>query len=524
MGLMLLAFLCVAPDGNLPQFLATPPRDFAALVSPEMALETVGAPTDEAALIALLKTGAEESPGMADLAQAIRDLGAGEFAVRKKARETLAAAGAAARPLLEEAETSEDPEVAMSARELLAELRGAGMRITRDEAMEYAKRLFAMRLLEERKSEAALPALRTVAGGADITLRAAAQEAIAVIEGRGLPERSAKEGLEQVRDMLSAEMALVIVMDGTRNASTMTLAEYAEPLLKKISAADPNDAHVNDHDAGAAERMAEQMISAVGMCGNMRIDAITLVVPNKVVDDHGYAGLIFKGLCDPKRLGAVIGAEIDQARVVHGHTVYSERYDPAFCILDENTLLISVGGGRDGEHMVQFLNAMFAENKKPLGTLQDVAFESVLDDGRLIAAAGHWPTGLTGELAEHLARRQQRIGRENDPEIALMQLVLDSMDTTSVLATVTPEGKVLATATCDDGDAAMSLADSLNGVDGSLRSYIQQRVEGNRGRRGIWARVLGFDPHTPFWRANAASDTVTATAEAKRLGELFLID
>jgi hypothetical protein len=527
MELIFLAFLFVAPKTELPQILATPPRDFAALVAPDVALDQMGVATDEASLMKLLGVEVKDTVKGPDLSLAVKDLGAVEFETRKKAMETLQAAGIAARPLLEEAAKSDDPEVSMAARELLKAMRTAERRGIEQGDGEYVKRLFAIRLLEQKKSKKALPALRVLAQGSDITIREAAREAISVIEGKGLPKHSAKKGLEQVRKMLSSDIALVGVLDCTRNATAKTLMDYVQPVTNAMMAGDPKGRYTGRFNR-SQKRLQQGIPQAIALVGNMRVDSVTMIISDDIGDNSGYVGWIFKGLCDPKRLGGLLAKELRNKGAVGDYTTYAERYGPGICVMDEETVVMSVGDQREGQHIRQMMELLLNKEKKPLSPVLNQAFEGVLKDGHLLGTAGVWPKGVVGllkpELDRAVARNQNRQGDWAAIENAMLKLILDSFSVKIALGYIDKKGNVVVTAKCADAKSATALGKSLASMDEQMRAFMVKRVERRGGRNAMWATVFGHKPNEPLWKAAAKGDGVSAHAKIARVGELFLMD
>jgi hypothetical protein len=88
----------------------------------EQLLKAAGVGVDGPALLAFLRTQGPDPARLRQIKELIRQLGADDFDAREKAVEGLVARGAAARPLLQEATRSQDPEVARRARDCLRRL------------------------------------------------------------------------------------------------------------------------------------------------------------------------------------------------------------------------------------------------------------------------------------------------------------------------------------------------------------------------------------------------------------------
>jgi len=156
---LLFFFTALCSQGG--SILENPPADLASLLNPEQTLVALQHNSDNASLIALIQTGKPATAGVADadIAEAIAGLGSHEVAVRREARATLAKAGNAAHKALEEVKNHDDPEISMSARQLLAKIEAQEQEQTMQFDQAYLPRFMAIRLLGSLKCQDAVPAL-----------------------------------------------------------------------------------------------------------------------------------------------------------------------------------------------------------------------------------------------------------------------------------------------------------------------------------------------------------------------------
>ncbi len=142
----------------------------------EKTLQASGLRTDTASLLEFFRNRTLSEAQRSGLAEAVKQLGSGSFAVREKASQTLACAGNAAVPLLKAAAKDSDPEVARRARECL-EILESGVETERARA--------AARLLGRRRALDAASILLNYLPFAD---EAAESDLLAALRGAAMPD------------------------------------------------------------------------------------------------------------------------------------------------------------------------------------------------------------------------------------------------------------------------------------------------------------------------------------------------
>ena len=100
----------------------------------------------------------------------------------------------------------------------------------------YLKKLMAIRLLEQNKSAKALPALETAAKDADPTLRDAALDAIAAINGKPSLRPNGAALLKELARSVPADAGFVVALDFERDSKSTTVRALLENALKEMQA------------------------------------------------------------------------------------------------------------------------------------------------------------------------------------------------------------------------------------------------------------------------------------------------
>ncbi len=492
-----------------PDFLDTPPRDLAALLPPEAALAQLGATTDEAGLIALLQAGKPPQVDEAALKKAADALGAAEFAARAAAAETLRNAGDAALPHLRDAAASADPKVRATVQKLLEEIETQARQSAERGDTDYARRLFAIRLLEVRKAKNAMPALRAVAGGEDMTLADAAKQAITVIEGGEVARPPREEGIESIRALLPADAGFVILADLSGGTGLRTLQEYLTGGIESILG-EGADVSIVSQMCTSANRGLTDFIA---QCGNVRIDTVAVVSSSELGEDGGYVAWLFTGRWDAERMRAGLAGDFHRSFKVGEHEVLYESWGQAFCVMNDHTMVMTVGAPRDGGHMRQFLAGIGAEAERELPSAIAPAFDRVLRDGLKLAASGalseQQKAGIRQALEPELKERQQGgNGMPGDAvEIDGLAAILAVANTALIAGRLDAEGQIVLTATCDEQEKARELAERMSALDASIRNTIASMMNemGNAGPN------LGDAAREPLWQVDMKDKIVTVS-------------
>jgi HEAT repeats len=536
--------LLLLGGGTLDSVLQAPPGDLASLLTPKQVLEAAVVQTDEGTLIALASRGQTEVPGMEAIRKAAADLGAADFRTRKAAKDTLSNAGAAAKDMLQEAAQSDDPEVHVTAQELLRSIAGKAREEERSGDAEYLKRLYAIRALGEMKSQKAVPALKAAVDDVDPTIRDAAASALAAIAGKPAPRPDARKLLASMAPRLPQNLSLVAMLDMTSGSKPVTLAKAfamlaaemaKQPTLPGVPADEVQRELVQTLPGSRAE-----LQRLIGKAGNMRVDAVTMIMPtqwNLEGDRHEnadvYIAWIIQGLCSPKRLRAALASRrgIQKRALDSGRIVLYGRREFAICVLDENTVLWAVGPGRDG----RFIDSIVAQltrqvegrrvatplAAKTLGLLKPegtrLAVATLPDKLFAPAFLPEVQKELTGEIERTRNRPNFETRHDKKLETAFFELVLQSLTAYSLTGRLHVKGAVELKAQFADAEATKKLNTALEGMKASLDGFFTARLE--NGDDNI-KKTFAADLKGKWWTAKLA-DGVTLTGNLHTARKIF---
>ena len=431
-------------SGDMLKQLATaPPRDLASLLNPETALVAMQVKTDQDALIALLTAPKEGAAGEADAA-----------------------------------------------------------------GVEYVKKLLAMRRLEQMKSEQALAALDAVAGEKDITLADAARQAAAIIRGQPLNRPSGREILKELSGRLPDDLGFVAVLDCERDSGEKPAAQYLQEARQSLEKQFPAEViAAMPLNENAVTRMTQGLIRAIGETGNIRLDAVVMMVTrdyNPPVGT-GQIAFIFKGLGDPERLRRTMFGRLNAEREFKGHRicyrdfgedgVQRADYGEAVCFLDERTLVWASPERADRDegkpqYMERILEALARDTRAEQPPATREAFDLVTQKGRRFAASGALAEGqkaaMQGNLATDLEARRERMAQWNEDDrrlpnvraqVSMGQAMLDLTLADRFSCYLDADGVFQMEGVCADEKTAGEVADSFVVLDDDVRAAVRSAVE-----------------------------------------------
>jgi hypothetical protein len=216
----------------------------------------------------------------------IAALGADHFRMRKDASKALQEIGEPARPFLEAASTSEDPEISSRARSLLASLPSR-------QPSTAIRRLMAVRTLGELKDPKGLAVLESLLDSNEPFLADFARLAAQRIEGKPHEHVPLKHNPADLALLPSNTAALgQMVVPGDPDWHVEKLFEHM-PMFGAVE--------------GQADMLAE-MTEAVGLAaeqlGNVRLDALTLGFTENIARGDGAMILIAHGKWDVRKMTA----------------------------------------------------------------------------------------------------------------------------------------------------------------------------------------------------------------------------
>ncbi len=279
----------------------------------------------------LARLHAADAAATADL---VRQLGSAQHGEREAAQGKLEALGAAARPQLQAAAESPDPEVRERAKALLEKLAG------HDQAPAI-RRLMAIRTLGELKHAPALPVLRGLLNSKVPFEAEYAAWAVAAIEGKPhTPPAATPEQME--RDLWLLPGNCGIVGQLTRPPGPpLDVVRAAKDLGPLMGERNPEK---------AAEELVAGIIMLAEQIGNFRLDGLTVGVSDNVGEESGFVIVVGRGQCDPAALRAAIMKEGVQGAEKIGavEALRLDRECSAILASDERLVLVAGPTNRDG--------------------------------------------------------------------------------------------------------------------------------------------------------------------------------
>ena len=525
-GFSLIMLLLLLSGDIFKQAVKSPPRDLASLLDAKTVLTRMEVKTDEESLIAILGA-STPGPNEEQLKKAVTDLGAQDFATRRQAAQTLKEAGPTARPLLEQASQSEDPEVRLTAQGLLKEL-DAGRTKKAAANLEYLKKLMAVRVLEKMKSQRALPALDALAKEKDITLADAAGQAALVIRGQPVNRPSGRELLKDLSIRLPIDLGFVAVLDLERNVTDKTVAEYFADAKKALEKRlPPEKAEIPELSELRLDEATWELAKVVAETGNIRVDALVIAVSTDIGTDNGYIAFIFKGLADPERLQRTLFNRFVPVRVYRDNQVFYKGGDLAACFLDEHTFVVTMaenphaGGQQAAEWMDRILEPLVGDKRTVQPPATAEAFDLVIEKGHRLAAAGALTDAqkelirkvMTAELDRAKAKLERARGdeiAERTMEMAAAEAGLNLTRPDRFSGYVDMEGNVHVEAQCPDEKSAAETAGSFSTLEKELRRLLQVAFQ----RRGHAPAAFGeVDWGKPFWSVEAVGKVVRGSLD-----------
>ncbi len=264
----------------------------------------------------------DQAKEAAHIAALIEKLGADAYADREAAQKELEEIGPPAMAALEKATESEDPEVAVRAGRVVDGLRRQaaaaagvpGQRRRRPDGPQAKaiRRLMAIRTIGERKFEAAMPTLRKLTDSKTPFEAEYAARAIAVIEGKEFkieqPEMAARE-----KDLAALPQNMMAV-----GQISFRPGEGLARLMDGLTPPPVNP----EAWFSIRSMMVESVIGSLEFWGNVRLNHVTVFVPDDVGDNSGYAGFVLHGKWDMAAVKAAAGNAGGEKREVAGVNVW----------------------------------------------------------------------------------------------------------------------------------------------------------------------------------------------------------
>ena len=346
--------------------------------------------------------------------------------------------------------------------------------------MQYVRKLLAVRALQQMKGQGAIAALQEVAGGDDVTLRVAAQEAIAAIEGKAIPRPSGLETLKQSAALVPPDAGFVIVLDFERGAKMVTVRQCFDLVKDKL---EPFLGRMSEREIEEILTQAEQgIVAALASVGNVRLDSVTVAVSDDVGinEEDAYVAIMAKGLYDPDRVAGMARGLFMDEREIGGHRIlYDQGEEQAIGLLDEHTFLLSTGAGPDAVDRI--LEGIASREQAPPPAHAARAIGLIEEKEARVAVSGALSAAQKALIREEMQRDVQRLEeRQERPdthmEIAGTQVGIGLTNVEMFEAYMAADGKLAVRATCPDADVAAQLHASLTRLEQLYREMILEEL------------------------------------------------
>jgi hypothetical protein len=291
----------------------------------------------------------------ADIAPLIAKLGSGNYAQREEAAKKIIAQGPAAIPQLEKSYDDPDPEVANRVKSLAKQIRFNSKAAS-------VRRLMAIRTLGEMKEAQALPALQALANSKEPFVPDYAARAVALIQGKPLPERGASnEALKTDLSLLPANCGIV--------GQLAFCASNPIPFDQIIKNVPPMPGENREQ---TLKQLTDAVILLADQVGNIRVEAITFAVSDTVGPNDGFAIAIVRGQYDAAAVNSMMHNLIPNAQAIEGSDVYAPDDHSAFTFASDERAIGFVGAAQNKLPIKELL-ANARQNKGPLLTNPDIA-------------------------------------------------------------------------------------------------------------------------------------------------------
>ena len=291
-------------------------RDLASLVSPGHYWESKGVSVSVEQLSHELDP---IKPG--DISKYLADLDAGDPAVRQTAAVEIFKMGPAALSALTETVNSGSPEASERAASLQVQIRAASKPL-------FVRRLMAVRTLGEMKDARALPILRPLLNSTEMFESEYARQAIATIEGKACPPRTAT----------AAERAADLALLPARLDTVIQIAPSLGAVfsLEKLIALLPFD---QTRKAQAGSELNSTLLETLNIAGNVRIDAITVGIYPAPPGVPGNYIVVVRGQFDATALCAALGRVAPDSELIDGVRVFHIDEDAALLVPSDRRIV-----------------------------------------------------------------------------------------------------------------------------------------------------------------------------------------
>ncbi|MEN9361323.1 MAG: hypothetical protein RL095_2858 [Verrucomicrobiota bacterium] len=462
--------------------LTHPPEDLMSLASSESVLACWKQDASPAALVALLEGRAAGAPKSGfDPAAVQGQLAKGGPRERREARAKIAAATESDRGGLAELAADPDPEVAVPAKERLAQLDAAKAELAarKERHEEPDLRPWAARRLGELKHAAARPLLERLAKSEGGTLGRECTRALALLDGRKIENSAALEPSALVKG-LDADPMILAVAELRRGATAQTL----EARVAALPAGS-----VPQLNAEIKEQIARGISLAVDQVGNVEIHSLAFSMPADFLSDRGdneeHASLrvLASGWFDAEKIGLLLRQNKRRDPVeLAGLTFHRPDSDVALHC-SENLVAWVVATRNDIESVAGDVAARLGNPAAKLPPHAAEVLAKIASGQARAAAWGSLNERIRNETLKEVAQNKQRALRDpQDPESKMLpfftfcETVLQAKSFEIALNKNLSLGGHLETA---DAEAAKTAVTGLADADASLRQFFKDALNRN---------------------------------------------
>jgi hypothetical protein len=249
-----------------------------------------------------LQADADQDKSPENVEGLLRQLGSGEFAVREKARRDLERMGPAILPQLRPAMNGGDPEVASVASGLVKQFT--------ERAQERSiRRLMAIRTLGERKEQAALPLLRSLAASKELFVSDYALRAVAQVEGKQIESIGRRKEFEKDLSMMPRDFGIVGQVIAWEGGESITITGLINEIVDSMKGGGVGPMRGAGAGGGGQEQPVDKkklevnatrrLLMLLECTGNLRLEGATVGVSKDVGENSGSAVVLLRGKYNP---------------------------------------------------------------------------------------------------------------------------------------------------------------------------------------------------------------------------------
>ena len=287
----------------------------------------------------------------ADVSKLIEDLNSPDAPVREQASEKLAAAGEGAVPALRDASHSPSPQIAASAKGLIARIEAANRPAS-------VRRLMAVKTLGELKNKTAIPLLEPLLKSDKPFVADYAREAIDKIDGKPV-QRHRPANLRQ---------DVWLLPDGCRTVGQVLAPSGGSVSIRDAMKSFPQPP--GSDPAVIAQELTRMLNQTVDTLGNVRLDAVNFGVSGEIGDRLGFVVGIARGLFDARAIADVLHKLQVPSHAVSGLEIFQPPGAESAIFFPSDEYAVAIGGPRGNDLPVQQVVDAF---KKRHAKLKEVA-------------------------------------------------------------------------------------------------------------------------------------------------------